>query len=118
MYHYPTLTESCSWDNPIVPTIVNKIADRVDECAAAIKTTLGAAKMGRAFAENMAAMSGAVAKGEDVSELLSKSIAIAEKGYGRSIQAHGQLICIRSGLTEVCYSLVGWGNWAADIFTR
>lgn len=83
--------------------IVNKIADRVDECNDAIKTTMGAAQMGRAFANNMATLCDAFTAhvSGDEEALIASSIAIADKGYGRSIQAHGQLICIRAGLSEV-----------------
>jgi hypothetical protein len=93
---------SC-FSNAVTPAIVNKIADRVDECSDAITTALGAAQMGRAFADNMAALCDAFTAyvPGDEAALIASSIAIADKGYGRSIQAHGQLICVRTGLSEV-----------------
>lgn len=61
--------------------------------------------MGRLFANDVATLCDAIAHKheslEHLDELLSKLITAAEKGYGRSIQAQGQLICIRHGLSQV-----------------
>jgi len=94
---------SSCFGNAVTPAIVNKIADRVDECSDAITTALGAAQMGRAFADNMAALCDALTAyvPGDEAALIASSIGIADKGYGRSMQAHGQLICVRTGLSEV-----------------
>ncbi|KAF7968101.1 hypothetical protein HWV62_32005 [Athelia sp. TMB] len=87
--------------NTITPEIINKIADRVDETSTAIKTTLGAAQMGRAFANNIADLYTLEYVEGKTEALIAKTIAIADRAYGRTIQAHGQLICARTGLSEV-----------------
>jgi hypothetical protein len=94
-----------SFYNPATSLNISKIVERVDECHTAIKTTLSVAQIGRPFADDVAALCDALSQ-KDVSperldELFSKLITTAEKGYGRSIQAHGQLICVRHGLSQV-----------------
>lgn len=97
------------FSNPSVSSTISKIVELVDECHAAIKTTLAVAQMGRPFADDVAAFCDAIAqKNEPLewpNELLSKLITAAEKGYGRSIQAQGQLICVRHELSQISESL-------------
>lgn len=91
--------------NPATSLNISKIVERVDECHTAIKTTLAVAQIGRPFADDVAALCDTLFQKnespERLDELLSKLITTADKGYGRSIQAHGQLICVRYGLLQV-----------------
>jgi len=91
--------------NPATSLNISKIVERVDECHTAIKTTLAVAQIGRPFADDVAALCDTLSRNiespQHLDELLSKLIATAEKGYGRSIQAHGQLICVRYGLSQI-----------------
>lgn len=95
---------ACSY-NPATSLNISKIVERVDECHTAIKTTLAVAQLGRPFADDVAALCDTLFQKnespERLDELLSKLIITAEKGYGRSIQAHGQLICVRYGLLQI-----------------
>ena len=95
-----------SFYNPATSLNISKIVERVDECHTAIKTTLAVAQIGRPFADDVAALCDTLSRNiesQHLDELLSKLIATAEKGYGRSIQAHGQLICVRYGLSQVSF---------------
>jgi hypothetical protein len=70
------------------------------------------AQLGRQFADDAAALcdtlAGTQQSPEQVDELLSKLIATAEKAYGRSIQAQGQLICVRLGLSQVGNTVINY----------
>jgi hypothetical protein len=96
-----------SFYDPSISLNISKVIERVDECHTAIKTTLAVAQMGRQFADDVAALCDTLSQNHEspdrLDELLSKLITAAEKGYGRSIQAHGQLICVRHGLSQVSF---------------
>ncbi|KIM84701.1 hypothetical protein PILCRDRAFT_393637 [Piloderma croceum F 1598] len=95
---------ACFYD-PATLLNISKVVERFDECHTAIKTTLAVAQIGRPFADDVAALCSALSEKnespERLDEPLSKLITTAEKGYGRSIQAHGQLICVRHGLSQI-----------------
>ena len=61
--------------------------------------------MGRVFAEDVVTLCDIFFQKQQspdrLNELLSKLLVTAEKGYGRSIQAQGQLMCVRLGLSQV-----------------
>lgn len=79
---------------------------------------MGAAQMGRAFAEDISVLCDVLAKDHDSSSLnerLSKLISIADKGYGRSVQARGQLICVRVALSEVRFTVMNDLDLKVDI---
>jgi len=95
--------------HPSVPSTISKVVERVDECHGAIRTTLAAAQMGHSFADDVAALCDILAQKQEsperLNELFAKLITTAENGYGRSIQAQGQLICVRLGLSQISESI-------------
>jgi len=95
--------------HPFTSSIPSKVIERIDECHTAIQATLAAAQLGRVFADDVAALCDTFSQKqqspERLNELLSKLVVTAEKGYGRSIQAHGQLMCARLGLSQISESI-------------
>jgi len=65
--------------------------------------------MGRVFAEDVVTLCDIFFQKQQspdrLNELLSKLLVTAEKGYGRSIQAQGQLMCVRLGLSQISESI-------------
>jgi len=105
----PWKTATLYFFDATVSPITVKVVERADECHAVLKASLAVAQMGRLFADDVVALCNTLAQGhespERLNERLEKAIATAEKGYGRSIQAQGQLICIRHGLSQISESI-------------
>jgi len=101
----PWQTASQCFFHPSFSSTIIKVTERLDECHEAIKATLAVAQMGRSFSNDVAALCAILAQKQEspdhLDELLSKLITTAQKGYGRSIQAQGQLICARHGLSHI-----------------
>jgi hypothetical protein len=88
---------------------IDKIADFSDDCHSAIRLTLTVAQKGHSFATNVSTFCDALTKKynslEHLEEHLLKLNKLAQKGYGRSIEAHGKLICLHVGLCQVSESI-------------
>jgi len=99
------LSEPFSHDHPLVFSTIDKIADFSDDCHSAIRLTLTVAQKGHSFATNVSTFCDALTKKynslEHLEEHLLKLNKLAQKGYGRSIEAHGKLICLHVGLCQV-----------------
>jgi hypothetical protein len=96
-------------DHPLVFSTIDKIADFSDDCHSAIRLTLTVAQKGHSFATNVSTFCDALTKKynslEHLEEHLLKLNKLAQKGYGRSIEAHGKLICLHVGLCQVSESI-------------
>jgi hypothetical protein len=105
----PWQSATVCFHHPSVSSTISKVVERVDECHGAIRTTLAVAQMGHSFADDLAALCDILGQKQEsperLDELFSKLITTAEKGYGRSIQAQGQLICVRLGLSQISESI-------------
>lgn len=84
---------------PVYQTL-EKVIGYGDELHAAIKSSLAAAEKGVAFSNAFANLHN---KSQDFEEFFTKANRIVDKGRGRSIQAHGQLIVVHAGLLTVGY---------------
>lgn len=94
-----------SQDHPLAHATVNKLSELSNESYHATELTLTIAQKGQLLATNVVAFYDALNKKDSSLEyldtLLSKLNTIADKGYGRSIEAHGRLICLCAGLSKV-----------------
>jgi hypothetical protein len=94
-----------SHDHPLAHSTVNKISDLGNDSYHAIELTLTIAQKGHLLATNVPAFCDAITKKhnslEHLEGLLLKLNTIADKGYGRSVEARGRLICIRAGISQV-----------------
>jgi len=105
----PWQSATVCFHHPSVSSTISKVVERVDECHGAIRTTLAVAQMGHSFADDLAALCDILGQKQEsperLDELFSKLITTTEKGYGRSIQAQGQLICVHLGLSQISESI-------------
>lgn len=84
----------------IVQATVNRISGYSEQYNAAIKTTFTAAEKGSIFCDTLVKEP---TTQHALAETITKLITVADKGYGRSVQAHGQLLSIHAGLVQVTY---------------
>lgn len=82
---------------PVFRTL-EKVIGYGDEFHAAIKSSLAAAEKGVALSNTLANLE---SKSQNFEEFLTKASRIVDKGQGRSMQAHGQLIVAHAGLLTV-----------------
>lgn len=82
---------------PVHQTL-EKIIGYTDEFHAAIKSSLAAAEKGVTLSNTVVNLE---KNPRDFEELLAKASRIVDKGQGRIMQAHGQLIVTHAGLLTV-----------------